>query len=770
MKSSNILSLWAVIVLYCMVLTAPVKANPISLQQAQQNAQAFLMQRGKRIAAPSLRQAPIASISSCYIFNIGDNEGYVIAAADDCISPILGYSCEGSIDVENIPANMQWWLDEYACQIRLLRDKGLSAPRTPRKSPAQPAVAPLLTTHWNQTPPYNQACPLDTNGARCMTGCVATAMAQVLYYHHARSVTHTTHEIPAYVTKRGVEVSAIPAGSFIDWDNMVSRYGRNLETTPEQDAAVANLMRYCGSAVQMDYTSGSSGAMTASVAPAMIAYFNYSSKTQSWDRNECGLSDDEWEDLIYNELSNSRPVVYSGTNKGNVGHAFVCDGYDGEGFFHFNYGWGDQGTYFLLTPIDSVGTSVIRFNRYQQAIINAAPRAAMPSFEDGIQFADPMTRALCLNAADADDDGTVTMEEAAAVTDMGPFRWLWMSSFDEFEHFTGVTSLGFSMFNGCEKLESIILHDAVTSIGENAFNNCTSLKEISIPCSVTRIGNNAFLGCNSMKRFYWNAKSCLPTVGGIIPAAVEYLSIGDSVGVIPSSFAKSTRIKYLTIGKNVTKISSYAFYKCAELKRVVIPDSVRSIAQWAFFEDTALVELKLGNGLTEIGSRAFDMCSALKHVSIPNSVTKIDMYAFYKCTSLRSVVIGNSVASISTNAFNGCDSLKTVTCLVPEPISIKPNVFNNLYDQAILRVPAGSVEAYQAVSPWNQFSQIIPIDPTEGDVNLDGVTNIDDLIDLIDQVLKGSSSDYSDVNGDGTISIDDTATLVDRLLKGAVFE
>ncbi len=770
MKSPKMQSLLAVIVLCCTVLTVPVKANPISLQQARQNAQAFLLQRGKRIASPLLCQVPIAPSASCYIFNIGDNEGYVIAAADDCISPILGYSCDGSIDAKNIPDNMQWWLDEYACQIQLLRDKGLSAPRAPRKSLAQPTVDPLLTTRWNQTPPYNQACPLDTNGARCMTGCVATAMAQVLYYHHAQSVTQTTHEIPAYVTKRGVEVSAIPAGSFIDWDNMVERYGRNVETTPEQDAAVANLMRYCGSAVQMDYTSGSSGAVAAHVAPAMIAYFNYSSKTQAWSRNDCGLSDDEWEDLIYHELSNSRPVVYSGFNKSNMGHAFVCDGYDGEGFFHFNFGWGDKGTYYLLTAVDSVGTSLIHYNKSQDAIINAEPRSNMPNFEEGIQFADPMTRALCLNAADSDDDGVVTMEEAAAVTDMGPFRWLWMSSFDEFEHFTGMTSIGFSMFAGCEKLESIILHDAVTSIRENAFNSCASLKEISIPCSVTSIGSNAFLGCNSMKRFYWNAKSCLPAVGGIIPAAVEYLLIGDSVGVIPSSFARSTRIKNLTIGKNVTKISSYAFYKCAELKRVVIPDSVRSIAQWAFFEDTALEELKLGNGLTEIGARAFDMCSALKHVSIPNSVTKIDMYAFYKCTALRSVVIGSSVASISTNVFNGCDSLKTVTSLVPEPISIKPNVFNNLYEQAILRVPAGSVEAYQAASPWNQFSQIIPIDPTEGDVNLDGMTNIDDLINLIDQILKGSSSEYSDVNGDGAINIDDTAILVDRLLKNAVFE
>ena len=766
MESLRTKSLLAIILLCCTVLTAPVVANPISWQQAQQNAQTFLQQRGKHVDIPSLRRAPMTSSAPCYIFNIGDNEGYVIAAADDCVSPILGYSYEGSIDVEHIPDNMQWWIDEYACQIQFMREKGRSTPRAPKKSPAQPAVAPLLTTHWNQTRPYNQACPLDTNGERCMTGCVATAMAQVLYYHHARSVTQTTHEMAAYVTKRGVSVSAIPAGSFIDWDNMAERYGLSVETTPEQDAAVANLMRYCGSSVHMNYTSGSSGAAAAHVAPAMIAYFNYTSKTQAVNRSDCGLSDDEWEDMIYNELSNSRPVLYSGFTEYNVGHAFVCDGYDGEGFYHINMGWGDQGTYYLLTAIDSVGTSLIHFNRSQEVIINAEPRDIMPSLDEGIQFADPITRALCLNAADTDDDGTVTIEEAAAVTDMGPYRWLWMSSFDEFKYFTGVTSLGFAIFNGCEELQSFVLHDAVTSIGENAFNNCSSLKEISIPASVTSVGNNAFLGCSSMKKFHWNAKSCLPAVGGIIPAAVEWLSIGDSVEVIPSSFAKNTKIKRLTLGKNVTKIASYAFYRCARLERVVIPESVQSIAQWAFFEDTALEEVTLGNGLIEIGDRAFDWCSSLKSITIPNSVTKIGMYAFYKCTEMSSVVIGSSVASINGNAFNGCDSLKTVTCLILEPITINANVFNNLYNQAVLRVPADALEAYQEAYPWNRFSQIIPIDPADGDVNLDGMTGADDVTTLIDQILNGSTNYFGDVNCDGIVNIEDATTLIDRLLAG----
>ena len=757
----------SLLLLCCLAFSLHTAANPISWQQAQQNARAFLQQRGgKCIAMPSLHYVPTVSTTACYIFNIGENEGYIVAAGDDCVPAVLGYADTGAVDVTAVPDNMRWWLDEYDHQIQFMRERRYSNLRAHEKSPERPAISPLMTTQWNQTPPYNNACPLDTNGKRCVTGCVATAMAQVLYYHHARSVTQTTHEIPAYVTDRGVSVAAVPAGSFIDWDNMVDKYGRNVETTDEQDAAVANLMRYCGTAVQMQYTSGSSGAITSHVAPAMVAFFNYSSKTKAWSRDDCGLSDEEWETLIYNELSNSRPVVYSGWTKFNAGHAFVCDGYDGEGFYHFNWGWGGAGAYYRLSAIDSVDASLIHYNRYQEAIINAEPRSIMPSSDAGIRFADPVTRALCLQAADADDDGTLTMDEADAVTTMGPFDGATMSSFDEFSYFKGVTSLGFRMFYDCNNMESIILHDRVTSIGENAFNGCHSLKEISIPSSVASIGNHAFLGCSSMKRFYWNVRSCLPAVGGIVPSAVEWLTLGDSVEVVPSSFARSTGVKHLVIGKNVTKINSYAFYQCAGLKKVVIPDAVTSIAQWAFYENTGLEELSLGKSLTNIDNNAFGLCASLTRVSIPDAVTRIGMSAFKGCTRLRSIVIGKSVASINGSAFAGCDSLKVVTCLVKEPISIKDNVFNNLYDRAILRVPADAVEAYKAATPWNRFSQIIAIDLADGDVNLDGVTNINDVTDLIDQIMKNGSSEYSDIDGDGRVAVADVTALLNILLTG----
>ena len=760
-------ALLAMMLLCCMAFSIPSFASPISLQQAQQNARVFLQQRGKRMVEPSLRQVPMTSASvDYYVFNIGEHDGYVIAAGDDCVPPVLGYADEGAIDVNNIPCNMQAWLDGYAHQIQLVRESGLSASSVPRRLSSKPAVAPLLTSKWSQGYPYYMYCPLDTNGRRCVTGCVATAMAQVLYYHRSRSVAQTTHEMAAYVTPRGVSVDAVPAGSFIDWDNMVDRY-LNTATTDEQKAAVANLMKYCGTAVQMVYTSSESAAYTSSAAYAMVAFFNYSSRTRYLNRDNSGMPDEDWENLVYEDLSNSRPVLYSGwSDSNNSGHAFVCDGYDGEGYFHINWGWGASQGYYLLTAIDSVGTSLLNYSSFQEAVFHAEPRAFLPLHEDGIPFVDPIAEAISLMTGDADDNGVLTVEEAASVTEMGPFTAAYMSSFDEFRYFNGVHSLCYGMFYECNKMKGIVLHDSITSIGEWAFKNCTSLAEITVPCNVSSIGNMAFAGCSGLKRFIWNARNCAPTVTPIVNGAVEQLVVGDSVEVIPNNFAKNARIKDLTIGKSVNKIGASAFYGCSGLKRVVIPNSVETINQKAFYENTALEQVTLGNALTLLNSHAFYGCRNLRSIAIPNSVTQIGMYAFSGCTSLSSVLIGSAVSSMSSNVFSGCDSLKVVTCLVPEPLAINVSVFKNRYEQAILRVPAASLDAYKAASPWNQFSEIVAIDVSQGDVNLDGVTNVADLTDLIDQILEGRFTEYGDVNGDGEVNVGDVAEVVDLLLAG----
>ena len=224
-------------------------------------------------------------------------------------------------------------------------------------------------------------------------------------------------------------------------------------------------------------------------------------------------------------------------------------------------------------------------------------------------------------------------------------------------------------------------------------------------------------------------------------------------------------MEYFDIGKSVTVIGASAFYKCKGLKRVKIADAVTKIGGQAFFECSGLEELVLGKSVSTIGDRAFDLCNNLRHVTIPDSVTSIGSYAFYSCTNLRSAVIGKSVTALNVSAFARCDSLKTVTCLLPEPLDIRSNVFENVYEHAVLRVPAGAVEAYRATSPWNWFADIVAIDPSSGDVNLDGVTSIDDLTELINQLLKGETPEYSDVDADGSVNIDDVNALINKILN-----
>lgn len=384
------------LILLAFLLPATAAASPITLQQAQQNALSFLESKGKSISSSSLRQARLRSASttteSYYIFNIGSNEGYVIAAGDDCAPDILGYADAGYIDVDSMPVNLQSWLEEYAQQIQFMQENGYSPSKAPKLTSSYSAISPLLATTWDQLDPYNQNCPDFFGYGKCVTGCVATAMAQVMYYHRARSVTQTTTQIPAYTCRHRwisgtdtmqIHVAAIPAGSPIDWDNMLDSYGSSATTAQEQ--AVANLMKYCGASVQMDYANewnGGSGAYSTDVPTALKTYFDYSSATVLKNRSDYSTND-AWESLIYNELSSSRPVYYSGRNS-SAGHAFVCDGYDGSGYYHINWGWsGTSDGYFLLTALDpnqqGTGGSSSGYNQNQAALINAQPKSSSPS-------------------------------------------------------------------------------------------------------------------------------------------------------------------------------------------------------------------------------------------------------------------------------------------------------------------------------------------------------------------------------------------------------
>jgi len=353
-------------------------AEPVGRQTALYTAQSYMMSKGKHIntaqkpfrAARKTASAQTEEEAYYYVFNAGNNDGYVIVSGDDRVEPILGYVEQGSFDPNQIPNNMRAWLEGYEEEIKYVIDNDLkpSSPALRRRSKVintKHSIPEILTTRWNQGMPYNLTIEKyykeDGSQARPATGCIATAWAQVINFH--RYPDQIKVEIPEFSktytlkdgTKKTVTFPKVPRGAKIDWDNMQDTYNCNESHahTPA-DTAVANLMRYCGQAVKMSY-GASSGATWK--APDVIKYFGFDASGHRVGRDECSI--DEWQDLIYNEIAAGYPVPFSGS-KLSGGHAFVLDGFDGEQLFHVNWGWGGGSNgWFLIGVLNSHDNSGI---------------------------------------------------------------------------------------------------------------------------------------------------------------------------------------------------------------------------------------------------------------------------------------------------------------------------------------------------------------------------------------------------------------------------
>lgn len=352
-----------------LMASAAVWAEPISRDAAQQLARDFLSQRSPQNARRSIRAArntlalkPVSTEAYYYVFNVGESHGFVIVSGDDRTEPILGYADADTFDEQHMPLNMKAWLQGYADELRWLdAHPGSAQHRAPRMVTIKNVIHPLLATIWDQGEPYNDDCPLFLNSNRSLTGCVATAMAQVMYYHQWPAA--TTKEIPAYQCERNwggshVSVNAIPANTAFDWTNMQLSYDGS--EIAAQKKAVSTLMAAVGASVEMDYADSRNKGSSAALAlcdDALKTYFDYSATTTYVDRENYYL--DDWMELLYNELAQSRPVLYGGQSSGG-GHAFVVDGYDGAGKFHINWGWnGSNNGFFLisvLNPYNNTGS------------------------------------------------------------------------------------------------------------------------------------------------------------------------------------------------------------------------------------------------------------------------------------------------------------------------------------------------------------------------------------------------------------------------------
>lgn len=338
--------------------------------------------------------APQCGYSEFFIFNNESGKGFVIIAADDCVTPILGYSYDNNFATESLPPNLKDWLDGYAEQIRMAIELKVTATdeirgdwdclrqgtNLPIRSEAQ--VYPLIATTWNQSPYYNALCPYDyTYNQRTVTGCVATAMAQIMKYwsypeHGFGSHSYTPANHPEYGTQ------------YIDFSSTTYQWSSMPNNVTSNNTAVATLMYHCGVSVDMNYDVSSNGGSGAYILDfglnrpcaenALKTYFDYKSTLHGVTKEN--YTDSQWINILKKELDNARPILYGGS--GSVGgHAFVCDGYNNSNYFHFNWGWGGDGNcYCIINNLIPNGSS-ISFSSNQQAIIGIEPNNTTISFE-----------------------------------------------------------------------------------------------------------------------------------------------------------------------------------------------------------------------------------------------------------------------------------------------------------------------------------------------------------------------------------------------------
>lgn len=323
-------------------------------------------------------------VPAYYVFPNGEGKGFTVVSGDDRLPEVVGYSDKGTYDEENLPSNYVGFMKAYEEMVGQLDNGDSRASASIAEAKAlrssgyqQPAVAPLLgNIQWNQMTPYNNMCPKYNGTNRSVTGCVATAMAQVMMYYQCPKTLQAN--IPAYVSHtKNLSIPQINQGETYDWANMLPQYAsyEPLNYTDAQATAVAKLMYHCGAACEMDYGSSSG----ANVTPAILStYFGYDSDLMQ-DLNRDAFTLAEWSQIMDKELSVKRPILYSGRSS-DGGHEFICDGTDGNGLYHINWGWGGyQDGYFDVTILNpdkggaGSGSAPDGYNQYCSMIVGIAP-------------------------------------------------------------------------------------------------------------------------------------------------------------------------------------------------------------------------------------------------------------------------------------------------------------------------------------------------------------------------------------------------------------
>ncbi len=349
-----------------LAIATQMSAGPVSKQDALKEAQAFMQTRGMKgslelqeIDGPRKAKASGNQTPSFYVFNNGQDGGFVIISGDDRTQKVLGYSDKGHFDLNDMSESTETLLDQYVNDMEILdkmdglkKANASAAASSPSQTPTATAVQPLMTVNWHQLDPFNQKCPAYTSSKKCALGCTALAMGQLIYHYRDRMPAKLETTIPGYTcsSHSSIKPASINKGVAFNWDKMFDKH--NGSQTSTQLSAVANFLYYVAVSIKSDFW-GTTTAYLSQVAVAMPTYFGFTYPTYL-KRN--AYTYPQWKSKIIEELEQGRPVFYYAASTSGSAHSFIVDGYDGGDLFHVNWGWGGNNDgYFSLSILDPLG-------------------------------------------------------------------------------------------------------------------------------------------------------------------------------------------------------------------------------------------------------------------------------------------------------------------------------------------------------------------------------------------------------------------------------
>ncbi len=714
-----------------------VLAGEVTEEQALQKAQQVL--KGRQLSKPQKvrgRHAAKAE-NAYYVFNAEQNGGFVVIAGNDLMPEVLGYAEHGNFDLSKAPDNVRWLMDYYADLAQSLKSKPASARR--RTVQERTELIALMKTEWDQAGLYQQHCP-EINGEKTLTGCVATAMAQVVNFF--QWPLNNVRESVGYMSNKDnkekpqIELENLPARKF-NWFNM-------------SDDDIAWLMRYCGQSVLMGYNLDESTAYSSYIPGALISVFNFSKGADIVERKE--FTDEEWEQALYQEIELGRPVIYSGYNN-KTGHTFVLHGYK-DGKFLVNWGWGGQmDGYFALTALTPGGMD---YTENQNAVVGIQPASnndinydEKPEIgfrevyvEKQGQLAEllPESERYLISrlkisgefgGKDLDVIHNMSEQEYGgrlSRLDLSDARIVGGDTFGAEKRSMEDDVLTDWFFAQCSTLTSIVLPKTLKEIHYGSFFN-TNLTSIVIPKSVTSIAGNAFelstltgIKVEEGNEVYYSQNNAIyENATGNLVRGCKSSGIPEGVENVSDGAFTNAGLETIVLPKSLKKIGEKAFPYNTKVKDLYIPAGVEEIRQEAFF-DCALQSITVdkdnkvydsrdnSNAIIETATNTLLQASNAT-IEIPASVTAIGYRAFSRL-DIKKIDIPESVVKFGSSVF---EYSKTATYRVhyPTPIAIEENTFNSVIDgqpanfiqkNARLIVPDGTKDLYATAPGWNVFT------------------------------------------------------------------